>query len=293
MKQLIIITLSIVACGSVETAQAKAAIKAATDNKVADIWVDVILAGVKSGAVTAEAAAKQLTDMAAAAEEKAEKPATPVAAVTNTASDSGIIVSGSGNTINFVAPGSIVSGNGKKSSKAAAEDGGKKKMTSAESDAALESADHGVAVWYPKDSKAGKAIYKIDGKNAVIFDFSEPKEISDTVVEAVKELNGTVACNNPFVIKALGEGKGVFAANSKGSKMLKAVKALGDLMAAGDGAEGSGSGQATAPKGAAKPPKSGLGQKAAQRAAAAQAAAQQAAADSEELEAEEAPAQAV
>lgn len=294
MAQIIIITLTTLACGSIEAAQAKAAIKAATDNKVADIFIDIILAGVKSGAVAVEIAAKQLTDMAAAEDKKADKPVTPVAAVTNTASEGAIIVSGAGNTINFVAPGSVVAGNGKKGkgNKGNSADGEKKaKMTAEESDAAMQSATHAVAVWYPKDAKAGQAIYQIDKQDPVTFNYSEPKEISDTVVEAVKDLDDTVASNNPFVIKTLGEGKGVFAANSKGSKMLKAVKALGDLMAANNSVEGSGngSGQTTAPKGAAKPPKSTLGKKAAQR----QATAQQTAAGEEELEVEEAPAQAV
>ena len=194
-----------------------------------------------------------------------------------------------------------MAGSGKKAKdkagKAAAEDDKKPKMTAAESDAALESATHAVAVWYPKDTKAGKAVYKIDDQEAVLFDFAEPQEISSTVVEAVKNIDGTVACNNPFVVKTLGEGKGIFAANSKGSKMLKAVKALGDLVAASGATEGSGNGygKAAAPKGAAQPPKSSLGKKAAARQAAAQQAAAQAqaAAGGEELEVEEAPAQAV
>lgn len=295
MAQIIIITLTTLACGSIEAAQAKAAIKAAVGNSVADIFIDIIIAGVKSGTVTVEAAAKQLTDMATATDnDKDTKTTAPIAQVTNTASEGGIIVSGAGNTIIFVAPDSVVAGNGKKGkgSKGNSADGEKKaKMTAEESDAAMQSATHAVAVWYPKDAKAGQAIYQIDKQDPVTFNYSEPKEISDTVVEAVKDLDGTVASNNPFVIKTLGEGKGVFAANSKGSKMLKAVKALGDLMAANNSVEGSGngSGQTTAPKGAAKPPKSTLGKKAAQR----QATAQQTAAGEEELEVEEAPAQAV
>lgn len=293
-------TLAIFAANGVKEADAKAAIKAATGDKIADIFIGIILAGVKSGAVKPEAAAKQLADMATADDKADTKAAVPVAQVTNNADNGAIIVSGAGNTINFVAPGSVVSGNGKKTKggKGNTGEGEKKaKMTAEESDAALNSATHAVAVWYPKDTKTGQAIYKVDGDEPVVFDFSEPKEISDTVTDAVKDLDGTIACNNPFVVKALGEDKGIFAANSKGSKMLKAVKALGDLVAASGATEGSGNGsgscKTTAPKGAEQPPKSNLSQKAAQRAAAAQAAAQQQAQQGagEELELEEAPAQ--
>lgn len=209
MITMITMTLTVLAAGGIDEAAATAAIKAAIGDKVADIFVNIIVAGVKSGAVKPEVAAKQLAEMSTAAEETAAEAA--------------------------------------KEKKA--------KMTAEESDAAAASADHIVALWYPKNAKSGKAIYRIDNGEPVVFNFSEPREISDTVIEVVKGLDGSIACNNPFVIKSLGENKGVFAANSKGSKMLKAVKTLGDLMAAGGTADsgsgaGSGAGQATAPTGA-------------------------------------------
>lgn len=214
MITMITMTLTVLAAGGIDEAAATAAIKAAIGDKVADIFVNIIVAGVKSGAVKPEVAAKQLAEMSTAAEETAAEETAAEAA---------------------------------KEKKA--------KMTAEESDAAAASADHIVALWYPKNAKSGKAIYRIDNGEPVVFNFSEPREISDTVIEVVKGLDGSIACNNPFVIKSLGENKGVFAANSKGSKMLKAVKTLGDLMAAGGTADsgsgaGSGAGQATAPTGA-------------------------------------------
>ena len=165
IQNVIQMTLVILAAGSVAEKQANAIIAKAVGNDVDEMFINAVVAGVKSGAVKPEAAAKQLADMAAAAEEANANTAAPV--VTNTASDSGIIVSGINNVITFAAPG-VVAGNGKKdkSSKAAkgeSKDDKKAKMTAEESDKALESADHAVAVWYEKDTKSGTAIYKVDG----------------------------------------------------------------------------------------------------------------------------------
>lgn len=237
--------------------------------------IDVLIIGVKSSIISAELAAEMLAAQAEIIDNAAQRPFSITAkggivigagasnitinwgtAPSITASDNAIIVTDNADgtiNINELVGTNPVTDTVK--GKVTATNNKNPKISPEESNKILENADHAVVVWFENKVKTGRAAYKLDDNAPVFFEFNGLREISDTVIDIIKNIDGVVACNNPFVVSGSADGHVVLAPNVKGSKMADKLKRLTDLAACQTTDSNS---KIKAPKGAAQPPKTRL-----------------------------------